>query len=168
MENVRCAQCGLLNFASSGVCKRCRRPLDEMPAVEEPFFEARDSSQVGGRSGGRALRRLVVLALLAAAGFAAYTYRHRVWYGAGAEYALAIRESEQFKEQLTVKARKRVSTAQGVGRVFNGPGQADPVYVLKARGLVEFGAARTEERVVGSVTSSGPFNGANGESPTST
>lgn len=186
MQNIRCAHCGLLNFARAVECKRCREPLAEAASAEEfggarcgfcgfetdarycprckaqvaappPTFDARGSSPGGGGAGARGLRWLAVLAVLAAAGFAAYTYRHHVWYGAHAEYALAIRASEQFNEPVSVMARKRIRLGQTTGgSLLQGPDRNDAVYVLKERGLVEFGKVKTEERVVGSYTTPRP------------
>jgi hypothetical protein len=202
MQNIRCAHCGLLNFASAGECKRCHSPLVEEAAAGESFgggtrcgfcgleteaaycprckarvtqpaatFDARGSSSPGGgRAGGRALRWLVVLAVLAGAGFAAYSYRQHIWYGHGAEYALAIGEAEQFNEPLTVKAKKRIRLGQGTGgAVFKGPDRANAVFVLKERGLVEFGKVKTEERVVGTYTMPPPptFSDSGGPAPES-
>lgn len=152
MQNIRCAHCGLLNFASAGECKRCHAPLAE-GAQPSPAFDARGSSPRGAGAGGRALRWLAVLAVSAAAGFAAYSYRYHVWYGAHAEYALAIGGAERFNEPVSIKAKKRIALGQGLdGPSHGGRDRSDPVHVLRARGLVEFGATRTQERVVGTYT----------------
>ena len=144
MQNVRCGFCG---YETAGpYCLRCKARVTQAATR----YEARGSSQRGGGSGGRALRRLVVLALLAAAGLAVYSYRYRIWYGPGAEYALAIGEAEQFNRPLSVSAKRSITRARDVlGVPTDATDGSDPVHVLKARGYVEFGSSRTEERVVG-------------------
>lgn len=191
MTNVRYTDCGLLNFASAGECKRCHKPLDAGGAGEgdagwwraEASADSDDTPRCGfcgyetaaqycprckaritqpeassfnahgsprGSGGGRAVRWLVVLAVVVAAGFGGYAYRHRVAYGPGAEFALAILDSEQFNEPVVVKAKKRVTLGQHIdGPSLAGPDRSDPVYVLKEHGLVEFGEPVTEERVTG-------------------
>lgn len=163
MTNVRCAQCGLLNFADADTCKRCKEPVSAQ--AEAPDFETYAAPRREARSGGRALRWLVALALLAAAGYAAYSQRHRLWYGPDAEYALAIGDAEQFRTPLTVKARRRVTSPNlGVPTVM-APAEPDAVFVLEARGLVSFGPVETESRVTGTVYAHSNAGAGLGETP---
>jgi len=144
MDNVRCAHCGFLNFADAGECKRCKARI----GVELPGFESYRAPRR------RALRWLVALALAAAAGYAVYAYRHRLWYGPEAPYAVAITDSEQFRAPLTVSAGQKVTAPNFTGGPTNRvEGSPDAVYVLEARGLVKFGPVSSAERVTGRVTS---------------
>ena len=202
MKSIRCGQCGLLNFAEAGDCKRCRATLDAADVQPEVHSHSVDTSTGGGarcgfcglettaaycprckarvasplqaatyervrRGGGvsraRALRWLVALVVLAAVGGGAYLFRYRIWYGTGATYALAIREAELFKAPLSVTVKKSVTAANPtgmpllVGQAGSSLASSEPVYVLEARGLVQFGAVSTQERVVGTISSAAAY-----------
>lgn len=154
MTRTRCGFCGMETEAA--YCPRCRARVAPQP-TRASYGDARRGGG-GVESGGRALRKLVVLALLAAIAGAVYSFRDRIWYGPGAEYAVAIRDSAQFKAPLALTVRKSVAAPQLGGVQLVGAAgsllpSSEPVYVLEARGLVQFGAVSTEERVVGAVTS---------------
>ena len=139
---------------AAAYCPRCKARVAPAPTR----FSYGDRLDGGAASGRRALRWLVVFALLAAAGGALYFLRYQIWYGPNAVYALAIRDSAQFKAPLSLTAKKSVSAPNfGGGQLVGLAGSAlpssEPVYVLEARGLVQFGAVSTEERVVGTVNS---------------
>jgi hypothetical protein len=173
MANVRCSHCGLLNFADAAGCKRCKSALPEPPAevaavevaaveVASADFASADfaSAKVAPAGAARAyapdvrtLRLLVALALAAVAVFVAYSFRHRVWYGRNAEYAILIRDSEVFRAPITVEARRQTTNHstgaehdQFVARLLS-----DPVSVLEARGLVRMMPVKTGEELAASV-----------------
>lgn len=164
MANVRCSHCGLLNFADAAGCKRCKNALPEpSPEVVQPevasaevmsvevaspdftspdFASAEVAPSGAARAHApdvRALRWLVALALAAVAVLVAYSFRHRIRYGPHFEYALAIRDSEQFAAPMTVAAKQRFFMRSPGPSDFtrrNGL-DVDPVRVLEERGLVK-------------------------------
>jgi hypothetical protein len=151
MYAIRCGFCGTETAAA--YCPRCKARVAPAPTR----FSYGDRLD-GGASGRRAWRWLVVFVLLAAAGGALYSLRYQIWYGPDATYALAIRDSAQFKAPLSLTVKKSVSAPDfGGGQLVGLAGSAlpssEPVYVLEARGLVQFGAVSNEERVVGTVNS---------------
>lgn len=138
---------------TAAYCPRCKARVAPAP-TRFSYGDRLDGGATLGRGG---LRWLVVFVLLAAAGGALYLYRYQIWYGPDAAYALAIRDSAQFKAPLSLTVKKSVSApsigGQLVGLAGSGLPSFEPVYVLEARGLVQFGAVSTEERVVGTVNS---------------
>jgi hypothetical protein len=159
MANVRCPHCGLLNFADAAGCKRCKNALPEpSPEVAPPQvvsaevasddFASADFASADFESAGaarahapgvRALRWLVALALAAVVVFVAYSFRDRIRYGQHFEYALAIRDSEQFAAPMTVAAKQRFfMRSPGPSDFTHRNGlDIDPVRVLEERGLVK-------------------------------
>jgi hypothetical protein len=66
MHNQKCADCGLLNFATVSVCRRCGGALDAVGHVAETYAVRRSEFSLG-----KALRRSLLLGLfLLAAGYA--------------------------------------------------------------------------------------------------
>ena len=151
MNMMRCGFCGMETAAA--YCPRCKARVAPQPTAAS-YERARGGRSGGGSgaSGGRALRRLIALALLCAVGGAVYHFRHRIMYGPDAPYVVAIRDAEQFKAPLTLTVKKSVTAADFGGGVQMMSPVGEPVHILLARGLVQFGAPSTEERVVGTIT----------------
>jgi len=92
MSNSKCSQCGLVNFAGAGVCKRCGAPLGAAcvpaPAVDPAGEACAEEPSGGGRSlsrrvlAGLGLSALAVfgwyLSLLATSERATYEQRQQV------------------------------------------------------------------------------------------
>jgi len=150
MTGTRCGFCGMETEAA--YCPRCRARIAPQP-TQASYGDAR---RVGVESGGRALRKLVALALLAAVACAVYSFRNRIWYGPGAEYAVAIRDSAQFRAPFTLPVSKRLTALSNSAVPLTIAIPSTPAwggaYVLEARGLVSFGAVSNEERVTGTAT----------------
>src|SRR5947199_8200252 len=53
MNNVRCSNCGFINFASDSSCKRCKAIFEETPSTEvsQQFTELQPAFQGGYQMG---------------------------------------------------------------------------------------------------------------------